>query len=74
MEQSVLEGLRRLPLEQREKVVAFVQTLVQNSSPHSTIWEKIEKRIEQASPEVWNKMPADGAEQHDHYLYGAPKK
>ena len=24
--------------------------------------------------EVWERMPVDGAEQHDHYLYGVPKR
>ncbi len=24
--------------------------------------------------EEWQKLPTDGAENHDHYLYGAPKK
>ena len=25
-------------------------------------------------PEVWKTMPTDGASEHDHYIYGWPKK
>jgi hypothetical protein len=24
--------------------------------------------------EVWENMPTDGSYQHDHYLYGTPKR
>ena len=27
----------------------------------------------QVPPEEWDKLPHDGAINHDHYLYGAPK-
>ena len=26
------------------------------------------------SDEEWDKLPVDGAEQHDHYIYGTPKR
>jgi hypothetical protein len=38
----------------------------------------IGKIIEELSSQVpldeWAELPADGAEQHDHYLYGSPKR
>ena len=39
-----------------------------------TIWDRIEESINQVPTEVWETMPTDGAEQHDHYVYGSPKK
>lgn len=35
------------------------------------ILEGMERDIPQAE---WGKLPTDGAEEHDHYLYGSPKK
>lgn len=74
IEQTVLEALRMLPPEQQQEVAAFVQELVQKKVLCKTIWDKIDERVKRVPPEVWGRMPTDGAEQHDHYLYGAPKQ
>jgi hypothetical protein len=37
-------------------------------------WEIAEEISSQVPLEEWEKLPADGAEQHDHYLYGSPKR
>ncbi len=81
IEQMVIEGLRMLPPVKQQvensrngEVLAFVQGLVHKGDPGKTLWEKIDERIKQVPSEVWESIPTDGAEQHDHYLYGAPKK
>jgi len=38
------------------------------------IWEVIHKNMEGVSPEEFAKLPKDGASEHDHYLYGHPKR
>lgn len=38
------------------------------------IWERIAARAAQIPPEEVSKLPADGAAQIDHYLYGHPKR
>jgi hypothetical protein len=38
------------------------------------LWEIVDEISAQVPLEEWQKLPADGAEQHDHYLYGSPKK
>ena len=38
------------------------------------IWEAAEYYFGDMPEEVKNKMPVDGAEEHDHYIYGTPKK
>jgi len=38
------------------------------------IWERILERSAAIPDEEWAKLPADGAEQHDHYIYGTPKR
>jgi Arc/MetJ-type ribon-helix-helix transcriptional regulator len=41
---------------------------------HKPIWEEFAEITASIPGEEWAKLPADGAEQHDHYIYGAPKR
>ena len=38
------------------------------------IWERIAEMVADVPPEELAKLPADGASQHDHYIYGTPKR
>jgi len=38
------------------------------------IWEAILDRSKALPPEAFERLPADGASQVDHYLYGHPKR
>jgi Arc/MetJ-type ribon-helix-helix transcriptional regulator len=38
------------------------------------IWEVIEDENRSLAPEVWEALPADLSAQHDHYIYGTPKR
>jgi Arc/MetJ-type ribon-helix-helix transcriptional regulator len=38
------------------------------------IWEIIEEENRLIPPEVWDALPTDLSEQHDHYIYGTPKR
>ena len=38
------------------------------------ISEVIRERMRDIPPEVWASLPTDGASEHDHYIYGLPKK
>ena len=41
---------------------------------HKPIWEVAADIRNSLPAEEWEKLPADGAEQHDHYIYGTPKR
>jgi hypothetical protein len=41
---------------------------------HKPIWEEILELTADVPDEKWDKLPTDLAEQHDHYLYGTPKR
>jgi Arc/MetJ-type ribon-helix-helix transcriptional regulator len=41
---------------------------------HKPIWEEFEEITAGIPEEEWAKLPTDGAEQHDHYIYGTPKR
>jgi hypothetical protein len=80
LEQAILEKVQALPDEKQREVLALVEELLkeqQEPPPHGAvrpIWEIIVELSSQIPLEEWAKLPADGAEQHDHYLYGSPKR
>ena len=44
------------------------------SRSHKPIWEVFQEISASIPEEEWAKLPVDGAEQHDHYIYGTPKR
>jgi hypothetical protein len=42
--------------------------------PLQTAAEIVVNRMRNVPPEIMATMPKDGASQHDHYIYGWPKK
>ncbi len=44
------------------------------SVPHRHIAEVILESMRDVPPEIMATMPTDGASQHDHYIYGWPKR
>jgi len=66
-ENGVLKPAQPLPLKEHEKVSVTVETA------RPPIWERILALTADAPPEELAKVPADGAAQLDHYLYGTPK-
>jgi hypothetical protein len=77
IEEAVVERLRVLSPDQQREVLEFVENLAvrhSSSSDDRPIWEVIREISAKVPDEEWGKLPTDGAEQHDHYLYGSPKK
>ena len=80
LEQAILEKLHALPDKKQEEVLALVEEMLkENHEPRPRenvrpIWEIITELSAQVPMEEWEKLPSDGAEQHDHYLYGSPKR
>ena len=80
LEQAILEKLQALPDEKQQEVLALVDGMLREEEerrPRETvrpIWEIIEEISNQAPAGTWDSVPTDGSVNHDHYLYGAPKK
>ena len=69
--EKISHRVKLLPVEKQEQVLEFVESL---GVPRRTFLD-IVKEIEETIPDdVLAQLPTDGAENHDHYLYGAPKK
>jgi Arc/MetJ-type ribon-helix-helix transcriptional regulator len=65
--------LERLKHEQA-KTKAAAESQADADQPRKPIWERILERSAAIPDEEWDKLPTDLAEQHDHYLYGTPKR
>jgi hypothetical protein len=70
--QIVAEKMQVLPIEEQQKVVEFVDLL--SKPKKQTLLEKLVVISSRVPDEVWEKVPADGVENIDHYLYGSPKR
>jgi hypothetical protein len=80
LEQAILKKLQALPDGKQQEVLALVESLLHDEQlaqpepsrrPISEIFEELSSQI---PIEEWTELPVDGAEQHDHYLYGSPKR
>jgi predicted DNA-binding antitoxin AbrB/MazE fold protein len=67
-EGGVLKPASPLPLAENEKVQVTVE------QAYKPIWQRALELVADATPEELDKLPVDGASQHDHYIYGLPKK
>lgn len=76
MEQEILEKIRTLPIEKQVEVMKFIETLSGEASKpkRKSIVEEIAEIVKDVPDEVWEKIPKDGSINHDHYLYGTPKR
>lgn len=76
LQHTIQEQMRALSEDEMRQVLNFVNGLQKEKKalqvkPISAIFEELSKEV---SLDEWSKLPSDGAENHDHYLYGAPKK
>jgi hypothetical protein len=74
--QTIFEKVKNLPITEQEKVLEFVEKKLSASQlkDSRSIWEIIAEISSEIPDEEWEKLPSDGSVNHDHYLYGAPKK
>lgn len=71
---TLIEKIHQLSPAQQQEALTFIEFLLHKNQPRKTIWDKIEERIQNVPDEIWEQLPTDGAQEHDHYLYGSPKK
>lgn len=73
VEAEIQQKVRTLPPEKQQQVLDFVEGLA-NGLSHETIWEKLQRHLQEVPDDEFCELPADSSENLDHYLYGAPKK
>lgn len=82
VETSIDEAVQSGRFASAEDMVArLVKEYAQRSRQEPThgedgkpIWEILDEENRSIPPEVWDDLPTDLAAQHDHYLYGTPKR
>lgn len=74
--QAIFEKVKILSLDEQQKILEIVEEKVSRSQAKDSrpIWEVAREISESVPLEEWEKLPSDGSVNHDHYLYGAPKK
>ncbi len=76
LQEIVQSQISVLSNEDLDKVLRFVKMLKQSeklatAKPISELFAELRSEL---PVDEWEQFPSDGAENHDHYLYGAPKK
>jgi hypothetical protein len=71
LDDAMIEAASLLVQQLRREQVAEPERTATVEKP---IWERILERSAAIPDEEWDKLPVDGAEQHDHYIYGTPKR
>ncbi len=84
IEQQLVETVRILPEEKQKDVLEYARKISENENlPHDEemqtpktrkLFQKLEELRAKLPKDVWENYPTDGSLNHDHYLYGAPKK
>ncbi len=80
--QKAIEQVRTLPEDAQDRVARLMLDVAEATNEangheeeeRKPIWEKIRERAEKIPPEVWERLPEDGASEVDHYIYGTPKR
>ncbi|OYQ67248.1 hypothetical protein B9G53_01835 [Pseudanabaena sp. SR411] len=58
----------------RDLLEPQVNSSTQEIDSEIPIWESFTTFAQSLPPEVLDRLPTDGAANHDHYLYGSPKQ
>lgn len=76
-EHGVFRPLEPVRLEEHQEVTLVLET-TENAASGATeekpIWEVAADLVRDIPEDVLSAVPTDGAAQHDHYLYAAPKR
>lgn len=80
LENKIQEIVKALPPEKQQRVLSMVEEMLSEKEAAESgvavrpLWEIAQEISSQVPLEEWEKLPADGAKQHDHYLYGSLKR
>ncbi len=72
--EAVIAEALRLLHEREESQTPSDESQPEEEEEHRPIWEVIQNITKGIPKETWDKLPADGALEHDHYIYGTPKR
>ena len=75
IEQQIIEKIRILPTEKQAEILEYVEKFSEDVKPKKKkLMLKLEELRAKLPKDVFEGYPTDGSLNHDHYLYGSPKK
>ncbi|MCY7334286.1 MAG: hypothetical protein LH649_16880 [Pseudanabaena sp. CAN_BIN31] len=74
--ETLLQEINQSPEALLQEVLSFLvftrnTRYVQHQKP---IWQVAQEIMADVPDEILNQLPIDGSSQHDHYIYGTPKR
>ena len=73
-EGAIIDEALRLLSEREQGSTQAANGQVAPGMTAKPAWERILEMTADVPEEEWDKLPTDLAEQHDHYIYGTPKR
>jgi predicted DNA-binding antitoxin AbrB/MazE fold protein len=75
-EHGVFRPLEPVRLQEHQEVTLVLETTAEggDATEEKPIWEVAAELVRDIPEEALDSVPSDGAAQHDHYLYAAPKR
>jgi len=74
LRQEVIQRVEGLPQDRLQEVLRFVESVSRPEPSSRSIEDKIAAVVGEEDRDVWEDVPPDGAERHDHYIYGTSGK
>lgn len=77
---EVIDTVRGLNEEQRKDVLEYAKKMRESNTEEvekpkkRKFMERIEELRKKLPADAWDESPTDGSLNHDHYLYGSPKR
>ena len=74
--ETIFEKVKGLSTAEQIEVLKIIEDRVSFQVDRTTrpIWEVLTEMSAEIPEEMWAELPTDGSINHDHYLYGSPKK
>jgi len=71
---EMIDQLVREYAQHAKPASTAVQPVTSATPTEKPIWEVMDELRSSVPSEEFTKLPVDGASQHDHYIYGTPKR
>ena len=80
--QKAIDQVKALPDDEQDRLARLLLDAAETAHKANgegaveqrRIWEVIPEMMKDVPEEELDKLPTDGAAEHDHYIYGTPKK
>ncbi|MCH8960297.1 MAG: hypothetical protein IH820_03015 [Bacteroidetes bacterium] len=80
--QKAINQVQALPEDEQDRVARLMLDATETvhkangegAVEQRPIWEVIPEMMKDVPEEELDKLPSDGAAEHDHYIYGTPKR